>query len=145
MARIEHIKRRLDNWALWRSRMNGGAHGYATRNILAVCMERVVGLGDYESQIPHFDEDAEQTDRAVQALKIGKGHLYVTLDCIYLQDLGVIETARRMHRAVSTVHAQLEQSDRWIDAWLQAEKTVRDKAAAQADAAASRTRRGFTS
>jgi hypothetical protein len=83
--------------------------------------------------IPHFDQDAEETDRAVQALKLGRGHLYVTLDCIYLKDLGVNGTARKMRRSVSTVHAQLEQADRWIDAWLVAARESKDRARAQAD------------
>ena len=145
MARIEHIRRRLENWALWRSRMNGGAHGYPTRNILASCMERAVGRDKYDAQIPHCDADAKETDRAVQALKLGKGHLYVTLDCIYIRDLGVNETARRMRRAVSTVHAQLDQADKWIDAWLQAEREARDKAKAQAAAVAASIQNSFTS
>ena len=136
MARIEHIKRRLDNWALWRARMNDGGQGWRDRNPMAVWAEDVWTRTSYHgASIPHFDEDAEETDRAVQALKLGRGHLYVTLDCIYLKDLGVNGTARRMRRAVSTIHAQLEQADRWIDAWLQAEREAKDKARAQAEAA----------
>ena len=69
----------------------------------------------------------------MQALKLGRGHLYVTLDCIYLKDLGVNGTARKMRRSVSTVHAQLEQADRWIDAWLVAARESKDRARAQAD------------
>ena len=136
MARIEHIKRRLDNWALWRARMNDGGQGWRDRNPMAVWAEDVWTRTSYHgASIPHFDEDAEETDRAVQALKLGRGHLYVTLDCIYLKDLGVNDTTRRMRRAVSTIHAQLEQADRWIDAWLQAEREAKDKARAQAEAA----------
>lgn len=122
MARLEHIKRRLDNWALWRARMNDGGVGWSTRNKLAVWAEDVWSRSSYHgASIPHFDEEATETEQAVQALKLGKGHLYVTLDYIYLKDLGVNEAARRMRRAASTVHAQLEQADRWIDAWLQVE------------------------
>ena len=51
-----------------------------------------------------------------------------------MRDLGVNETARRMGKARSTVHAHLEQADRWIDAWLTAEREAKDKARAQADA-----------
>ena len=135
MARIEHIKLRLDNWALWRARMNDGGQGWRDRNPMAVWAEDVWTRTSYHgASIPHFDEDAEETDRAVQALKLGRGHLYVTLDCIYLKDLGVNDPARRMRRAVSTIHAQLEQADRWIDAWLQAEREAKYKARAQAEA-----------
>lgn len=143
MARIEYIKRRLDNWALWRARMNDGGLGFKDRNPLAAWAEDVWTRTSYHgASIPHFDQDAEETDRAVQALKLGKGHLYVTLDFYYLKDLGVNECARRMQRAVSTVHAQLDAADRWIDAWLRnlaEEKQARrvqleDNAQAQAQA-----------
>ena len=135
MARLEHIKRRLDNWALWKARMNDGGQGWRDRNPLAVWAEDVWSRTSYHgASIPHFDEDADQTDRAVQALKLGKGHLHVTLEWIYLRDLGVNETARRMGKAPSTVHAHLKQADRWIDAWLTAEREAKDKARAQADA-----------
>lgn len=146
MARLVHIKRRLDNWALWKARMNSNGIGYASRNVIAVWAEDVWSRTSYHgASIPHFDQDAEETDRAVQALKLGKGHLYVTLDCIYLKDLGVNGTARRMRRAVSTVHAQLEQADRFIDAWLMAERQAKDKARAQARAEEAATRNSFTS
>ncbi len=136
MARLEHIKRRLDNWALWKARLNGGGLGYNHRNQLAALAEDVWNRTTYYgASIPHFDGEAEETDRAVQALKLGKGHLYVTLECIYLRDLGVSGTARYMRRAVSTVHAQLDQADRWIEAWLMAQRDARDKARARAMAA----------
>lgn len=135
MARLEHIKHRLDNWALWRVRMNDGGYGFSSRNLLSVWAEDVWCSTTYHgARIPHFDDEATETDQAVQALKLGRGHLYVTLDCIYLKDLGVNMTAQRMRRAVSTVHAQLEQADRWIDAWLTAQREARDKARAQAQA-----------
>lgn len=143
MARIEHIKRRLDNWALWRARMNDGGLGFKDRNPLAAWAEDVWTRTSYHgASIPHFDQEAEETDQAVQALKLGKGHLYVTLDFYYLKDLGVNETAVRMRRAVSTVHAQLDQADRWIEAWLrslieekQAQRVqLADNAKAQAQA-----------
>ena len=133
MARIEHIKRRLDNWALWRSRQNDSGLGFHSRNILAV---DVWGRGSYGgAMIPHFDADAEETDRAVELLKLGKGHLYKTLESYYLKDLGVTETARRMGRAPATIHAQLEQADRAIGAVLEefANERERKRVAAAAN------------
>lgn len=125
MARLEHIKQRLNNWALWKARQNDGGLGYHSTNILAV---EVWGRGSYNGMtIPHIEQDAEQTDRAVQALKLGKGHLFVTLDCIYLKDLGVKQTARRMQRAESTIKAQLEQADHAIAAWLDAEAEAKER------------------
>lgn len=134
MARIEHIKQRLDNWAEWRARRDSNGLGFASQNILATWMASAGSapkLGR-ELRIPVLHLEAEEVDQAVQAMRVGKGHLHVTLECIYLRGLGVQETARRMRRAPSTIHAQLEQADRWIDAWLQAKQLERAKARARA-------------
>lgn len=125
MARLERIKRRLDNWALWKARQNDAGLGFHSRSILAV---DVWARGSYNgSTIPHFEDEAVETDEAVTALKLGKGHLYVTLDCIYIKDLGVKQTARRMQRAESTIKAQLEQADHAIAAWLDARTEERER------------------
>lgn len=136
MARLERIKRRLDNWALWKARQNDAGLGFHARNILAV---DVWARGSYNgASIPHFEGEAVETDEAVTALKLGKGHLYVTLDCIYLKDLGVVQTARRMQRAESTIKAQLEQADHAIAAYLDAKEEERERR--RADAIARRAR-----
>lgn len=132
MARIKHIQRRLENWAIWSSRGAGGGRGFATRSVLA---SEVWSRGSYNNvPIPVFEEEAAETDKAVSALKLGKGHLFVTIDCIYLKDLGVRATAQHMQRAESTIKAQLEQADHFIDAWLQAkaEEAERKRVAARA-------------
>ena len=36
MARIERIKLRLDNWALWKARLGSSSLGFHSVNILAV-------------------------------------------------------------------------------------------------------------
>ncbi len=125
MARIERIKRRLDNWALWKARQASNGLGFHSVNVLAV---DVWGRSSYNgASIPHFDQDAEETNRAVEALRLGKGHLFLTLDAIYMRDFGVLETARRMGKAPSTIHAHLEQADRAIDAWLQEQARIREE------------------
>lgn len=120
MARIEHIKRRLDNWALWRARRDNHGLGFPSQNILAAWMASAENpkRGSRESVIPILHLEAEETDRAVESFKASKPHLYETLHCIYIRDLGIPGTARRIGRAASTVHAQLEAADRAIDAWL---------------------------
>lgn len=133
MARIERIARRLDNWALWKARQNDAGLGFHARSILAV---DVWNRGSYNgASIPHFEEEAALTDKAVESLKLGKGHLHVTLEWFYVRDLGVKETAWRMGRSVATVHANLEQADQaiaaWLDAW--AIEKERIKAAKAAD------------
>lgn len=128
MARLEHIKQRLENWAMWRARRDNHGLGFATRNMLANWMASAGEVSRYsrESSIPVFHLEAEEIESAVTALKLGKGHLHVTLMCVYVKDLGVTGTARQMRRQPSTIHAQLDQADRWIDAWLQAKHGVKD-------------------
>lgn len=133
MARLERIKKRLDNWALWKARQNDAGLGFHTRSVLAV---DVWNRGSYNGAvIPHFEQEAEVTDQAVESLKVGKGHLHVTLDWIYLRDLGVNETARRIGKSVATVHSHLDQADQAIAAWLEewAAEQERRRAAVAAD------------
>lgn len=118
MARLRHIQRRLENWAIWSSRGSGGGRGFATKSVLA---SEVWSRGSYNHvAIPVEDEEAWATDQAVTSLKLGKGHLFKTLDFIYLKDLGIKETAQRMQRGPSTIKAQLEQADHAIASWLEA-------------------------
>lgn len=128
MARIEHIKQRLNNWAMWRARRDAHGLGFATRNMLANWMASAGEVSRYsrEATMPVLHLEAEETDEAVEAMRLGKGHLHVTLMCMYVKDLGVAGTARQMRRQPSTVHAQLEQADRWIDAWLQAKREAKE-------------------
>lgn len=116
MARLEHIKRRLDNWALWKARQNDAGLGFHSKSILAV---DVWNRGSYNgANIPHFEQEAEVTDQAVESLKLGKGHLHVTLEWFYLRDMGVKEVGFRMGRSTATVHSNLAQADQAIAAWL---------------------------
>ena len=72
MARLEHIKRRLDNWALWRSRRDDGGLGYARSSILVSdSTSRACRDGSW---IPVVEHEAVETDEAVTALKLGKDH-----------------------------------------------------------------------
>lgn len=115
MARIEWVKQRLDNWALHKERERGGGLGFATQSVLL----NVRAAGGYrESIIPVDEVDAALTDQAVESLKVGRGHLYQTLSCIYLMDMGIKGTARFTGKAESTVHAHLEQADAALSAWF---------------------------
>lgn len=125
MARIEHIKRKLDNWALWKSRLDSGGLGFHSVNILAV---DVWGRNSYGGcQIPHLDQDAEEVDKAVQEMQEAERHLYATVHDYYLADLGVSEIARRQGKGPSTIHAHLGHADRFVDAWLQEQQRLREE------------------
>lgn len=125
MARIEHIKRKLDNWALWKSRLNSSGLGFHSVNVLAV---DVWGRNSYGGcQIPHIDQEAEEVDKAVQEMEQAKGHLYQTVCAYYLGDMGVSEISRCRGLGPSTIHAHLDQADRFIDGWLQEQQRVREE------------------
>jgi hypothetical protein len=122
MARIEWIKHRLDNWALWKVRQASGGLGWATQSVLLA--NRVDESRD--SPLPIDEIDAEKTNQAVESLKLGKGHLYVTLQFIYVKGIGVRETARQMSRAESTVKANLDSADHALRDWFNAKAEADD-------------------
>ena len=123
MARIEYIKLRLNNWALWKAREAGGGLGFASQSSF---------LNDYdsdryrESRIPVDDVDASQTDAAVEALKPDRVHLYETLQCIYPLAQGIKGTSARLGVAESSIRARLEQADLAIMQWLRDKREAAD-------------------
>lgn len=126
MARIEWVKLRLNNWALWADRERSGGLGYNTQSVL---LAEPGGRDGYrESIIPVDETDAALTNTAVESLKLTRLHLYVTLQHIYPSGLGITETARRMGKACSTVSANLDEADRALRDWFAA-RTERQQAA----------------
>ena len=115
MARIEWIKHRLDNWALWKAREAGDGRGWASQSAF---------LGTFdadryrEARIPIDEVDASVTDQAVEALLPERGHLYRTLQGVYPLALGIRETARQEGVAESTIKARLEQADQALRVWF---------------------------
>lgn len=153
MARIEWVRQRLENWALWHERGRGGGLGYATQSVLLA--ERVDG-DRRDAWVPVDDIEAAVTDQGVESLKLGHGHLHVTLRLVYLQGVGIKEAARRMHRAESTIKAQLVRADQLLAAFFAERKRQHEARARelQAKLAAARpaklagavpTEGGFTS
>jgi hypothetical protein len=116
MARIEWIKQRLENWAMWKERGEAGGRGWASQSPF---LNTVVTGGYRQCMVPVDDVEASITNDAVESLRLTRGHLYETLQSIYPRGLGIKETARRMLRAESTIKAQLDQADHAIAAWLE--------------------------
>ncbi|MFC5524029.1 antiterminator Q family protein [Polaromonas jejuensis] len=116
MARIEWVKQRLDNWALWKDREQCGGLGFYSQS--AFVNEAATTDRYRESIIPVDDVDASVTNEAVEALKPARSHLYQTLQHIYVKGVGIKEAARRLGRAESTVKAQLEQADQALSLWF---------------------------
>lgn len=114
MARIEWVKYRLSNWALWKVRESSGGMGFATVSVLLA--NRVDESRD--SPLPVDEIDAAKTNQAVESLKPDRAHLYHTLHCIYIEGAGIKMSARILGCAESTVKARLEQSDHALSAWF---------------------------
>lgn len=116
MARIEWIKQRLNNWALWKARESSGGLGFATQ--AAFLEDRVDRYREISLNTTIDTTDASLTDEAVEALRLPRPHLFETLHCIYLQDTGIKGAARRLCKAESTIHANLDQADHALSAWF---------------------------
>ena len=123
MARIEWIKLRLQNWALWKVAGNSGGLGFSSQ---AAFLAVKVDCGR-DSPLPVDEIDAEKMDRAVESLKLGKGHLHKTLQLHYIKGLGIQDVAREMGRAVSTIHAQLDQADVALQEWFTQQAEIRKR------------------
>lgn len=133
MARVEWVKARLENWALWHERGRGGGLGWATQSVLLS-----LGVGSSntrEVRLPVDEIEASETDKAVSGLVKTHPHLHRTLTLYYLDGLGIVETARRMSRAESTIKAQLAQADHLLAAVFAEWKRVKELKAKELQAA----------
>lgn len=126
MARIEWVQQRLENWALWHERGRGGGLGYATSSILL--MERVDG-GNRDVMLPVDEIEAGETNEGVEALRGPHSDLHRTLELYYLAGVGIKETALAVHRAESTVKAQLARADQVLAEWFAVRKRLKEEAA----------------
>ena len=115
MARIEWVQLRLNNWALWADREGAGGLGFKSQSSF---LNEATTDRYRESAIPVDDIDASVTNSAVESLRVGRPHLYLTLQYIYPRGLGIKETARRMGRAESTIKAQLDDADHALAKWF---------------------------
>src|ERR1035437_10272406 len=116
MALIEWVKHRLENWALWKERESKGGLGFASQS--SFLNEAATSDRYRESRIPVDEVDASLTNTAVESLRPTRPHLYMTLQHIYIQGIGIKETARRMTRAVATISANLDQADHALSGWF---------------------------
>jgi hypothetical protein len=113
--RIEWVRLRLENWALWKAREGAGGLGFSSTTSFL----HDADTSRYrESRIPVDEVDASVTDQAVETLKGGREHLYQTLQVIYIGGSGIREAARSCGVGESTIKARLEQSDRLLANWF---------------------------
>lgn len=126
MARIEWVKQRLDNWALWKERENRGGLGFYTSSSFTW---DVVDTSGYREMMSTVDDiEAGKTDKAVQSLLGEHAQLHRTLALIYLEDKGIRATSLLMCRAESTIKANLEKADLLIATWLRLNAEAADQA-----------------
>lgn len=123
MARIEWVKYRLDNWALWKAREAGGGLGFPGQSSFL----RESSSGYRECIIPIDDCDASVTNDAVESLKPARVHLYDCLQAIYIRDTGIRGAATSLGKAESTIKAQLDQADHALSAWFSDRASRKEK------------------
>lgn len=124
MARIEWVKQRLSNWALWLERRDSGGLGFPSQSSF---MREATTPGYREAIIPINDVDASVTDDGVQALRLVRPYLYDCLHCIYVQDLGIKGTAIALYKAESTISSQLCAADHALSAWFSERASKKEK------------------
>jgi len=129
MARIDWVQRRLENWARWYDRMHSGGLGFASQ--AAFLTEAVDCDRSNEAHIPVDEVEASVTNDAVEALKLGYGHLHQTLRLYYIKGQGIKQTARTMRRAESTIKAQLAQADGLLAVWFTERKRQQEARSAE--------------
>lgn len=126
MARIEHIKHRLENWALWKDRESRGGLGFSSQ---AAFLKQHSGDGYRETQVPIIDEDASITDQAVASLKPTRPELHRAIWLHYIGEphrLTVVGVALACGVTTDAIHKRFESADRALALWLQ-ERTERQK------------------
>jgi DNA-directed RNA polymerase specialized sigma24 family protein len=116
MKRIEWVRLKLENWARWCA-LPGGGLGYPRQTSFArfVASDRRDG-----AVVPLLSLEAEETDRAVRSLQLTRSHLYMVLKLHYCDGLSIHRVAHKMHRAESTVRANLCTADRALAEWYEA-------------------------
>lgn len=124
MARIEYMRLRLNNWALWKARESSGGLGWSTQSVLL----SEPASGYRESIIPIDDVDAELTNTAVEALRPARQHLYDTLQYVYPLSHTLAGAAAALGVAPSTISARLDQADLALMLWF---RERREKAQAK--------------
>lgn len=121
MARIEHIRQRLENWARWSAQRESGGLGFPKSSTFA----RLAGGGRNDG-IPVSSLDAMEIEDAVRSLQLTRSHLYLTLSMHYGKGMTIAKVSRHLHKAESTIKRHLEDADRAIDQFLQVKRLAQD-------------------
>ena len=115
MARIEWVKQRLENWALWNERESHSGLGYPSQSAF---MNVARSNSIREAHVPVDEIEASITDEAVRALSVSRPLQHKTLMLYYIAGQGISGTSRMLACSCATVHSHLDQVDRAIANWL---------------------------
>lgn len=115
----EDIERRLQNWGRWKHGAGAGGLGYAKVRVGA---EVVDCDRELDSVVPTINVEAEETDRAVQALA---SELRATVEVVYVLGGGMADKARRLAVAEATVYARLKRARYVVSCWLSEHASAR--------------------
>lgn len=115
MARIEWVKVRLNNWALWKVQESSGGMGFASQSSF---LNDAPGQTRPEARIPIDEIDASVTDEAVESLKKPRPQLYRVLQCMYPKGMGIKATCRECECKESTVYSLLTVADAVLAVWF---------------------------
>lgn len=126
MARNDWVRARLDNWARWLTQRESGALGFPKANILA----RNRASSASTDNIPVNDIEAQQTQAAVEGLRVSEPGLWFVVMCRYIGDptvpprrrqpMGQLELADRLGVGDRTVRNYEAMAERAIDSALAA-------------------------
>jgi hypothetical protein len=114
MARIEWVKQRLQNWALWKVQEASGGMGFAKQSSF---LNDAPG-SQPEARIPVDEIEASVTNDGVESLKLTRPHLYQTLQDIYPKGIGIKAAARDRQCGESTIKAHLDIADGVLAGWF---------------------------
>ncbi|HYW57693.1 MAG TPA: hypothetical protein VE934_12075 [Polaromonas sp.] len=115
MARIDHIKHRLERWGVWIDQRDAGGTGYPRQSSFL----RLPGpIGVICGALTAQDLECGQTHDAVQSLKVARPELFKCIELVYRKNMQYKVVALTMGKNESTVRLYLEQADRAIEQWL---------------------------
>lgn len=111
MARNEELERRCQNWARWREGAGGGGLGYGGGGWRVES-----GSGGYRTAtVPTSDVEAEQTNRAIEALQ---SSLRRTVEVYYLGTGTMEERCQQLQISRATIYVRIDRAHEDMSAWL---------------------------
>jgi hypothetical protein len=124
MARIEHIKHRLERWGAWIERSESGGTGYPKQSSFL----RLPGpMGVVMGPMTALDLECSDTHDAVQSMRHSKPQHYKCVELIYRRNMQYRVAANTMGKNESTIRLYLEQADNAIEQWLRERSELANK------------------